>query len=363
MIKLAVYVLFLFGTGYAGIIYGNSGFLLCACGGAVFAAVSYLYLLFHSNKLEVSCSIPISMTECGKTADLELKVRNGLRLPSGSICFLILYENKLTGEKGRMKTRVPAAGVGVTRILQPVLGAHCGTVLYRVKKIRFYDHSGLFYIARRTALSAELNVMPAIFAASVVVTEPARHFMGEADIYDSVKAGQDVSEVLAVRPFRNGDKIQNIHWKLSARTDELLVREPALPLGAPAVLLLELTGMKKQPDGDAFLTIAASLSFSLTEVKCPHYIAWNSSREQDVLRVRVDHEEDVYLFLLLLSEEQGTGGTSDIREAYWEKYGSEPVVTRIYLNRKLELFIGDERYTKMGKKDLERELSEVEIVV
>lgn len=363
MIRLAAYVLFLFGAGYAGIIYGNSGILICACAGAMFATVSCLYLLLQIKKLEVSFSVPISMTECGKTAELELTVSNSLPLPSGSVRFLILYENTLTGEKGRIKTRVPAAGEGVTRILQPVAGAHCGTVIYRLKKITVYDHSGFFRMTRRTGLSAELNVMPEIAASSVVVTERARHFMGEADVYDPVKPGHDVSEVVAVRPFRNGDKIQNIHWKLSARTEELMVREPGFPLGAPAVLLLELFGGRNRSDADAFLTAAASLSFSLTEVKCPHYIAWNSIREQDVQRIRVDAEEDLYLFLLLLCEEKGIGETADIRESYREKYGSEPVVTRIYLNRRLELFVGDELYTKLTKKDLERELSEVEIVV
>ena len=40
--------------------------------------------------------------------------------------------------------------------------------------------------------------------------------------------GYDPSELFDVREFQNGDRLQSVHWKLSARTDELMVKELSL---------------------------------------------------------------------------------------------------------------------------------------
>ena len=41
---------------------------------------------------------------------------------------------------------------------------------------------------------------------------------------ESKKKGYDFSEVTGIREYIPGDKLQNIHWKLSAKKDILMVR-------------------------------------------------------------------------------------------------------------------------------------------
>ena len=55
---------------------------------------------------------------------------------------------------------------------------------------------------------------------------------GDADVYDDFRPGNDSSEIFDVREFRDGDKIQSIHWKLSAKMQELVVREDSQPLSS-----------------------------------------------------------------------------------------------------------------------------------
>lgn len=78
------------------------------------------------------------------------------------------------------------------------------------------------------------------------VSEHTRNFFGEADVYDDFHPGDDPSEIFGVREFRAGDKMQSIHWKLSAKSDDLLVRENSQPKACPLVFLLEPPHMKKE---------------------------------------------------------------------------------------------------------------------
>lgn len=65
------------------------------------------------------------------------------------------------------------------------------------------------------------------------------------------RAGQDIADgVYDLRPYRVGDPLKQIHWKLTAKVDELTVREPlgttyrADPAGT---LLAEDGGQPRRP--------------------------------------------------------------------------------------------------------------------
>ena len=51
----------------------------------------------------------------------------------------------------------------------------------------------------------------------------------EGTSYDPHRSGQDASEVFDVRPYHEGDAVKSIHWKLSTRFDDVLVREASRP--------------------------------------------------------------------------------------------------------------------------------------
>ena len=54
--------------------------------------------------------------------------------------------------------------------------------------------------------------------------------------------GDDPSEIYQVREYRERDSLKDIHWKLSAREEELMVKERGFPLGC--VVLIKITEKK-----------------------------------------------------------------------------------------------------------------------
>ena len=56
------------------------------------------------------------------------------------------------------------------------------------------------------------------------------------------KPGGGYAEVHELRDYRPGDSLREVHWKLTAKVDHPIVREPQTPNQGPVVLTLDLPG-------------------------------------------------------------------------------------------------------------------------
>ena len=119
---------------------------------------------------------------------------------------------------------------------------HCGAWVCTVEKARVCDYLGLFSFPLRFSGEGTVVVRPT----PVAVSEPA------LDRYLSrawrPKQGGGFSENHELRQYRAGDNIRQIHWKLSAKTGDLILREPMEPLRGRMLLRLDLNGTPEELD-------------------------------------------------------------------------------------------------------------------
>jgi uncharacterized protein (DUF58 family) len=208
--------------------------------------------------------------------------------------------------------------------------------------------------------------MPKLHDVPVRLSQTVRNFYGEADIYDEHTPGHDNSELFAVREYRKGDRLQNIHWKLTAKQDDLMVKEHSLPKACPVVLFLGFYTKKKKRKPErmlAYLEAAASLSFSMMDANCPHYVVWFDKELQDIVRLRVDEEEGLFYFLSILMDIAWTQPKEDIVLRYREKYKREPYVWALALDEKLVIKKQEEVLARLSEKDIAQSLKQVELVL
>ena len=114
---------------------------------------------------------------------------------------------------------------------------HCGGLQCRVEKAWAYDYLGLFRFHLRGPDSATVLVRPT----PVPVTELPRLHRTLAVSWKP-KPGGGFAENHELRLYRPGDHINQIHWKLSAKTGKLVIREPMIPVGRQAAVSICLTG-------------------------------------------------------------------------------------------------------------------------
>ena len=372
-----IYLLALMLLTYTALLYESGTILLCVFCGVVFAALAYLYVFVQMFLIRTELSLPAGVAAPGEKKKLVFTCHNRGIFPVIKIKGYVSCTNSYSGERRRLVITGSPGGKQM-ELYRTVRGNHCGVVTYRLRKLRVYDLTGIFSLARRCDRCVELTVMPPAYAAAVHVTERCRSFAGDSEIYDQGRPGADASEVYSVRPFKDGDRIQNIHWKLSVRSDSLIVRENSRPLGAPVVLYVEPAapgGRKKAVTADAQFAVAASVSLALAEQGCAHYIAWYDRVSGDVARMRADCGEDMYRAMMAMYEGvvrcrylSGRRRREDVeaaglRERYLDKYRGEQVVTEISVSREAVLAVNGVCCRRMDLRKLEEELSGVELIV
>ena len=114
---------------------------------------------------------------------------------------------------------------------------HCGALLITAKRARCFDLLGLWRRRVRNISTAKLFVLP-----SPVQEELSQSLEQQLAVSWRPKPGGGFSEQHEMREYRPGDNLNQIHWKLSAKTGDLIIREPMEPLGNHLLLTMDLSG-------------------------------------------------------------------------------------------------------------------------
>jgi uncharacterized protein (DUF58 family) len=90
-------------------------------------------------------------------------------------------------------------------------------------------------------------------------------------------------DVLGVRPFRHGDQLRNVHWSLSARADELMVKERETASISRAVIRVDLdpshhAGVGRDHSLERCIRIAAGMCQQFTQQGVPLTLELGSRR-------------------------------------------------------------------------------------
>lgn len=325
---------------YMSMIYGNAALALLGCFMCVFMVLTFIALLVKAHRAVAAINIPIAIATQGES----IRVSLSCRLKEAGfygVKYRVTVKNNLSGEKS---TKWLSGGSDFLYSVNL-----CGNYEFELVRIKLYDFSRLFYVTKRVKKYANVEVMPQIDEIPVRITDRVRNFFGDSDIYDDLRPGYDPSELFDVREFQNGDRLQSVHWKLSARTDELMVKENSLPKACAVAIVADLRGIKKGRQADAFMKLLVSLSFSLMDQKCPHYVAWYDTAINDIVRARVDDEEGFYIFLnSFLKIKPDT--KNDALFLYEEKYRAEKLVCLLSVDGRLQIKRGEEIVGRADEK-------------
>ena len=155
-------------------------------------------------------------------------------------------ESRLPAPPCRYRIRVTRATTGESWSLkkgEPLPTQHCGTLICCPERAAVYDYLGLFRLRIQEKTPIAVGVRP------VPVT--VKH-VPELERYTASawrpKAGGGFSENHELRLYRPGDKLNQIHWKLSAKTGDMIVREPMEPLKGRIFVEMALRGTNQELD-------------------------------------------------------------------------------------------------------------------
>ncbi len=157
-----------------------------------------------------------------------------------------------------------------------------------------------------------------------------------ADDYDSTITNvsfMDSSSFVSVRKYEDGDLMKHVHWKLSAKHDELMVKEMEQNLGSSAIIITDIHSISADDDENmrAADAVAESALAITRKIISDGRSALNIYRTHEnkvnmlTAEKNEDYEQLVSIFAVLPITETGKGAESLISTAADHLSGSEPL--------------------------------------
>lgn len=224
------------------------------------------------------------------------KEQHSAKIFPSEIVFTAVIRNLLTGEE-----RSENLSLTDGKQAELSLGDSCGKYVMEGSYFRSADLLGLgAFTIRIDGFRAAAVRLP-----KTAKTEYEGFGTGMLDldgsVYDEYRAGFDQSEVFEIRPYHPGDKTAQIHWKLSQKTDTLMLRQGSLPVKNALLLILEAPQGKENSESAADLSERAqraaarlfSLSESLAEKGVQHHIGYLASDAKNLTITEISGRESL----------------------------------------------------------------------
>ena len=213
---------------------------------------------------------------------------------------------------------------------------NCGDLRIVVERVRIYDYLSIF------AWTIGKNYP----AQHVLIVPPTRDFyLGrdrwynetdeDTDRFSLYKKGDDPSEVFDIREYTDGDKIQRIHWKLSTKTGNLMVKDGSLPLTKALHIFIDLCvpgeGELRHKNANLLVQGIYSISLYMIERGIPQHFIWYHAEAELVEERLVEHEEELLWMFQDLFRSKPSSDPGELTEAYLAWDQGRPVEAAMYL--------------------------------
>ncbi len=237
---------------------GNRTYLLISIIIALAWVFSYASVRMAEKSVKVENALSGVKVNRGDVVSMDIAVSHHSVLPIAPVALRM-----------RATSNTPAGTIHLTqlgrrrqRVVHTFAADHVGAMFPGVDSYVISDVFGFFKREHKPDLAGqELLVLPVPFD-----VEPLTFAAGDMGVETMKRAMEDPSSPSDIRSWQQGDPLKRIHWKMSARKRELMVRqfeEPALP---DALVLLD-TAPPYLPPGreegsflrDALLETAASV--------------------------------------------------------------------------------------------------------
>ena len=255
--------------------------------------VSGLWAAFGRTKVESIIEMEPILNR-RETLHLRIRILRAGKRPVPGIRGTVICRNLHTGEEITRAVWIPWDPRREMGLSLDVKMNRCGRVEASLSDLHTEDLFGLVRFPVRSGPEDRgMFVIPDLFPVDIDFSSDAVTML-ESDEYSATRPGNDPGEVFGVREYIPGDPIQRLHWKLSQKTDQLMVREFGLPVLRQCAVLAETTSSKSRPElHDMVAEIVFSLAESMFMKQEKFELMWNDAGTGSLEIRQIDDEDAV----------------------------------------------------------------------
>lgn len=251
-----------------------------------------MYVTTYITKRMISVEFAVKDKNAAKNKDfaVQLVVNNRSIFPIGKAEAHIVYYNVFSNQTSAFDLYLPIQPRNSQRITFQLKSKFCGIIKIKTSYLNIYDPLRIFKFKTGKNINTEVVIMPEGHEVSGIVHYSDR-VNEESDMFSEYRSGDDPSEVFDLREYNPGDKLNRIHWKLSSKKDDFIVKEYSLPIDVPCSLFLDLKCYKDNdltlPVFDTLIETFLSISQFLLDNERVHSVTfYNAAQdcfaEQDI---------------------------------------------------------------------------------
>lgn len=167
---------------------------------------------------------------------------------------------------------------------------YCGNIDFRLDEIVVYDILKIFSFKKKIDICENITILPELASDE---NEMIYSIQRQAEEEILNRAGSNTDEVIDIRSYIPGDKLQKVHWKLTAKQDELMVKEYSEEIEYKAVLFVELYSDKENPEVLDNIIEASFSAASLLMKKFELYVCWYNKNSMEIEHNIIKQESDL----------------------------------------------------------------------
>ena len=264
-------------------------FLIFVAALPIFMAISTIIA-----KLFVKCQIKsVSDSSIKKSkAEFVIEIKNSSLLPLPNVTATIEYYNSLLNIHDHMFIEIPIHPLTTERIKFSLTSEYCGILNVKIKSIKIYDYIKLFSCRIKSNNSCQIVVFPEI----LTVNSSGIYNMinaDDGDVFSKHKSGDDPSEIFALKDYIAGDKPNRIHWNLSLKNDNLIVKHYSQPLNSSILVIFDLNNESTGKTADRISEDFCSVACFFIENEVTFNISYYNKNEKNSVTDQILNEADI----------------------------------------------------------------------
>lgn len=261
---------------------------------------SLICLIIASAKTSVDISVSNS-TVNGEPIRVVLSVKNRSVLPVFFCSVKLNVVNINFGLENTQVRRFSLAGRTEKTVSIDVNCNYCGKYFIRAESVKLYDYMGIFSCKKVRNQKFQTCMYPQYYNVNSISQVMRTNY--EKEKYFSHRKGQILSELLQYREYVPGDNLKLINWKVSCKSDELMVREFDTPTDNQLLIIFDTF------DGDRIYknlvyTVLVSISLTYAQNGISHYISWYNPVKNCIENHNIETFEDVFRIIQLIFENE-----------------------------------------------------------
>ncbi len=258
---------------------------------------------------------------------IQLKIYNKYLFATCMARVKLSIRNELLQQE-QIRTFFMAASHSGQTVVEVISSEYCGMLRCSIAELRIYDALGLFSFRKKAESSYLVSVLPSVYPLMAINSEILQDIQN--NITSRTMKGNDPSEIMDVREYRDGDRLARIHWKLSDKYDQLMVKDFGDPISNDVLLLFDLNG-NSSVEISGLLDAVYSISNFLIKNQITYEIEWYDSLHERLVHTDISQDNDLGLVFEAIMTNSRFQKQSWVLKNCSNGYGHKPYSVVLYL--------------------------------